>query len=1117
MKPKHVIMKNTYWYPAILAIFLLLITGANAFAQNNSGKIKITGTVYDEAKQPLAGASVREEKTSNGTITDLNGDFTIYVKKGSTLRISFLGLESKVMTANIAGKFDIMLKDNTKELSQVVVTGYGKTTKDRVTGSVGVLTAEDLKGSPTANIDQLLRGKLAGVNVQMVSGRPGESAKIRIRGTKTVTGNAEPLWVIDGVPLQRNIPKINSNQVATGDFNNIYANGIAGINPNEIESITVLKDASASAIYGSEAAGGVIVVTTKRGKPGNLQINYSAQMTFVTKPPRDANLMNSQEKLAWEQELWDEFGNTGNHPIIGIVGMIRSGTEQFKGMSRAEQDAYIEQLGKNSTDWFNELFRTSISQDHNISFSGGSEKATYYVSGGYNSNKGLVLKSSADRYTISAKVGLTINKRVSLDATTNLALQNSLGASLNVDPFTYAYFANPYEKPYNTDGSYCPDETYYALPRINGTYSAVKPRNGFNIFRELNETSSKTRNIIAEVNANLKIDIWKGLSFDGLAAYGYTGNMADNINGANTYAAFQDRQFEGNALSSERQYGSIFQSTAYNLSYTLRGKLNYVRTFNKIHTISMIAGSEISSQYAKNTFEKRYGYDEVTGNSSIPVYPSDQKVDYNKLVAYGTIVDGLSGQSITEDAKASFFFTGDYVLMNKYVLSFTTRTDGSNNFGSKEQFQPTGSLGLRWNIGEERFMEKLKPALSSLSIQLSGGYTGKINATAYPQVIMNYESSFRKSDISYYRMGKIANPPNPKLRWEKTFDMGASINAVFFNGRLASTFGFYRARSSDLVDQVKVPGTTGFNIQYYNTSVVLNQGVEISLSGEIIKSRDFSMNISTNLSYNLNKLVTYDSPFNGYYNKHEGYPLNSIFTGKYTGIDPKWGIYTFKLRDDTNKQEKDYKKSTNNYLFYIGTSNAPVTGGYTVDFKYKRLALSVGGTFSIGGKIKNNIDSPASYGSIMPANSGNVSTDREVVPTSRNDLYVNHLNVSRKVVNRWTESNPVTNGYPRLIDAYGSKIIIDGEYLEDYMVTINTITDGALIENLSYFKIGDIRLSYSFSEKQWMRKAHINSLGISASMDNTWIISNYSGIDPETPGAVYPQARTFTLGLNIGF
>ena len=279
-----------------------------------------------------------------------------------------------------------------------------------------------------ANLDILLQGKMAGVDVKAVSGRPGEAAKIRIRGTNTITGDADPLWVVDGVPLQNNLPDLSNRQVKAGDFSTIFSNGISGINPNDIESINVLKDASAAAIYGSRAAGGVIVVTTKRGKQGKLSINYSTNVSVVSSPPHNADLMNSREKLAWEQELWDEFSEPyfkakKRYPVIGIVGMIRSGYGKYKGMTKAQQDAEIERLGSHTTDWFQELFRNSVSHSHNLSLSGGSDKSTYYVSLGYSNNVGLVKKTDYSRYNLSSKLDIKANKRVKLGLSMDMAWQ----------------------------------------------------------------------------------------------------------------------------------------------------------------------------------------------------------------------------------------------------------------------------------------------------------------------------------------------------------------------------------------------------------------------------------------------------------------------------------------------------------------------------------------------------------------------------------------------------------------------------------------------------------------------------------------------------------------------
>ena len=742
----------------LLSCFCCMAIGVFAQKPQNDATILVKVSIVDSDKNPLPGATVKVTGKAQGVISNENGEVSLWVDKDAQIEFSYVGMKPLVMrvTKPISGY--ITLEDEMAELDQVVITGYQRTTKRRTTGSLATLTAKDLKGAPTANLDMLMQGKIAGVDIKAVSGRPGESAKIRIRGTNTITGNAEPLWVVDGVPLQKDIPSISTDRIRAGDFNDIFTNGIAGINPNDIESVTVLKDASAAAIYGSRAAGGVIVVTTKRGQEGKMRINYSTNVSVVTSPPGNADLMNSKEKLAWEQELWDEFSAEGfasgdRYPVIGIVGMIRSGYGKYAGMTKEQQDATIASLGEHTTDWFGELFQNSVSQSHYLSLSGGSQKNSYYISLGYSQNNGLVKKTDYDRYNVSAKIDMKPNKRVKLGFTADMAMQHANSPSLNVDPFKYAYFANPYEKVYNEDGTYAADNTYYSLSHANGSYDVKLPEDGFNIFREINETSNKTKNLSASLIANLSVNILDNLSFEGMASYGYVNNMSDNINGKETYAAWIDRPFEGSSLStSKRTYGSITQSSAYNTNYNLRGQFHYFNTFAEDHYISALVGSEIRGQYSKSIYEKRYGYDPVTGNSSMPVYPEGTKIEYANLLSYAAIIDDLSGQSIVEDAFASFYFSLDYVFKQRYILSLTGRTDGSNNFGSDEQFNPTGSLGLAWNIDQEEFMQSLKPVISSLSLRTAFGYTGNINKSVYPQLVMEYSNSFRKTNDDYFRM-----------------------------------------------------------------------------------------------------------------------------------------------------------------------------------------------------------------------------------------------------------------------------------------------------------------------------------------------------------------------------
>ena len=1101
----------------IFVIMLLLAAVLPVAAQN----MTVTGVVKDSDGIPLAGVSVLVVGTKTGTTTGFDGDFKISVAKGKTLRFSFIGFETLDVKADKA-KIDLTMNPEALTMETVVVTGYSSVELRKSTGAVAVVGADKLKDNPFKSVDQLLQGQLAGVDVKITSGRPGAASKVRIRGTNTITGNAEPLWVIDGVPLQKNVPTMNSSQIKSGDFDNIFATGIGSLNPNDIESITVLKDASAAAIYGSQAANGVIVVTTKQGQAGKAQVSYSGSVSVQTRPSRSPNLMNSSEKLAWEQELWNEFaaagykatqeGTSTHYPVVGIVGQIRSGYGRFKGWSKEQQDAYIAELGSQSTDWFDVLFRNTVSTSHYLSVSGGSDKLTYYVSGGYGWNNGVVVKTSSQSANFTAKIDTRPAKWIRFGVKTDFSYQKALAPSNNVNMFKYAYFANPYEMLYNEDGSYRPDETYFSLRQTNGNDSEPMPDNGFNIMREINETSSEATSSMFSILGNTTINICKGLNFTGLASFSYNGDMSENVNGKDTYAAFLDRPFETNYWS-KRTYGSITQMSSYNMSYILRGQLNYSKTFAEWHNINANAGAEIRSSYAKNLMAKRYGYDSVTGSHSTPIYPSNGTTDieYDKLNSFAKILDGTTGQNISEDAFASFYGAATYNYRSRYIVSGTVRSDGSNNFGSDEQFNIDWSVSGAWNIDQESWMMPISNVLSTLALRGGFGYTGGVNKSVYPVLIMNYSTLFRTAEDDFYRMGYISGAPNPNLRWEKNRTISAQLDFGFFHDRISGQVAWYNNKNLDQVTKVRVPYSTGFGSQSYNTSEQLNTGIELSMQATILKINGFNWKIAANAAYNYNELTKYEAPVKSLTaDMYVGYPLGKIFTGKTTGINSETGLYDFVLRPDvTISTVEDYRKYQN-YLFYIGTSNAPWTGGFSTTLSYKNISLNLVGNFSIGGKVVNDIVSEASYTEIAKNSS-------EPIQTSRNDLYVNHLNVVRDVTYRWTEANPITDGYPRLIDAYGPRLTDSaGNLLDKTRIYSDTISDCVLLENVSYLKFSSISLTYSFPER-WLRPMKIGGLSASFLMNNLFTITNYSGIDPETPGAVYPQSRSFTFSLSLSF
>ena len=740
--------------------------------------------------------------------------------------------------------------------------------------------------------------------------------------------------------------------------------------------------------------------------------------------------------------------------------------------------------------------------------SGGTDIATYYVSFGYSKDNGILRKTSYDRYSLSTKVKLNPHERVSIDLGVDFSQQKSDGSSLNVNPFQYAYFANPYEKPYNEDGSYRPDYTYYNLNQINGGREAILPANGYNIMREINETSSVADDYAANLMLSLNYIISSKFRFSGLLSYSFINNKSDNINGIDTYAAFKDKPSELDDWNSRRTYGSITQSSANNTNYSARGQLNYSDIFNSIHRLQVLAGAEIRGSKAKSIYEKRYGYDPVTGNSSTPApEKTDDQVDYNKLVDMANLIDGLAGQSIEETRFASFYASVDYSLYDKYIASLSFRTDGSNNFGSDEQFNPTWSLGLAWHVGDEHFMEKLHPVLSRLKLSVAMGYTGNVNKTEKPELIMYYSTSYRKTDVENLRIGEVRKAPNPHLRWEKTRDMKVALDFGLFNNRINGLVEAYYRLSKDLVTSVDVPYVTGFRGQGYNTSQIENKGIEATLQALVFRYRDFKFNASVNVAWNSNILKRYTSPISYSANNFVGYPLGSIFAGKSMGINPETGLYKYKLRPDADILKPTDLSDVNNYIYYKGTSTAPVTGGFNFSFSWKTLSLSVGGAYSLGGKVVDEITSPVSYNTISVTG----MSSGEKIPTSENDLYVNHLNVRKDVTNRWTEDNRTGTKYPRIIDTYGERLYYDQIYS-----TSSTITRATMLENVSFLRVKNMSLSYSLP-LDVVSKMGISSLSFSFILTNLFTITNYSGLDPETPGATYPLARSCSFGLSLGF
>ena len=1094
----------------LISLLLALLFGATAGAQT-----LFSGRVVDSDGLGVIGAGVVcSGRPDRGTVCDEDGSFRLEVPKGiSKVEISALGMQSVVYDLENSAVKDalIVLEYESTMLDQVVVTGYAQTTVKRITGSVGILNSDSFKDKPLASVSSLMQGEVAGVQVQAVSGQPGTQSRIRIRGTNNLSGSSNPLWVVDGVPLQNESPNLSSEEMAAGAFDNIFISGIGGINPNDIESITILKDAAAAAIYGSRAANGVIVVTTKRGSEGRLKLSYSNNFTWSFRPQRNLDLMDSGEKIAWEQELWDEFAadryaaaqsdNTVIYPVVGIVGQVRAGCGQFAGWDKARQDAYLQELASSTTDWYGELFRNAFSHNHHLSLSGGSDKAAYYISLGYNDDNGMLINNRYQRYNVNSSLTLTPARWIKLDIGNDFSRQSSKSPDSYVDAFKYAYFANPYEKVRNEDGSWAADNTYFSLGYYNGRgVEEVMPLDGFNILKELELNSTTTVNISNTLRAQADIRILEVLKFVGLLSWSYSDNSTDKIVDASTYTAFRDR-LGYDDKSQTKLYGSITQNRGKRSSYVARGHFAWNQSFGR-HTLNVIAGAELRGSDSNTVYSKRYNYNPITGTSSMPSIsgPTDEWVKE---------VERLSGEYFTRSRYASFYASADYFLGKTIVLNASVRTDGSSNFGSERQFNPTWSAGAAWHLGEEKWMQRQR-VLSHATLRAAYGFTGDVNTSAPHYLVMQYAlQEYRYVNGKSYMMGSIPTAPNPDLGWEKTRDAKLGIDLGFLKDRLCLQAETYYRLSTDVVTSSRVASTSGYTYVYYNSADLMNSGVEFTLNGKIVRSRDWNVGASLNFAYNYNKVLSYKPASSTITAKDryvEGYPVGAIISGRYEGIDPVSGLYNFRLRPDAEVLTPSDLNDPDNYRWYLGTTIAPFTGGFNINASWKLLRLSVSGVYSFGNKVYEMIDSPASY---LNARHDGVST--ESVQSQYSDLYSNHLNVRRDRTSRWTESNSSGTLYPRIYDCYGTRYNFAQTNPMDW-----NIVNAIYLKDVSYLRIKSIVLSCELPQA-WLEKIRMEKICFNLSLNNMITISSYDGMDPEVPGATYPTTRSVSLGVSLGF
>ena len=1103
---------------------LLTVLFFALFVAAQSSTDDIRGTVLDENGDPLIGASLKLKKTGQGTVTDVDGHFTLSASaRGDMVTISYIGYESLQMTVDkLAQQKTIRLHpDRKQQIEEVVVTGMQKMDKRLFTGATTKLKAEDTKIDGLSDISRSLEGRAAGVSVQNVSGTFGTAPKIRVRGATSIYGNSKPLWVIDGVILE-DVTDVKADDLSSGDAETLISSAVAGLNADDIESFDILKDGSATSIYGARAMAGVIVVTTKKGKAGKTRVGYTGEFTLRMRPRySEYNIMNSQEQMDVYQEMlgkgWFNFADTYRAANSGVFGKMYQLTNAYDATSgsfslqnsEGARNAYLRQAEYRNTDWFQELFSNSVQQNHSVSVSGGTENISFYGSLSAMYDPGQYRQNKVERYTANMNTSIKMSKHLTLNLISNgyYRKQREPGTlSRTVDvvdgEVKRDFDINPFSFALNSSRTMDADEYY------TRNYAP------FNIKNELDNNYIELNEISMKFQGELK---WKPLRTLELGALGsiiYLTStrehlIKDGSNQAEAYRAMGDAVVRQNnpwlyhnpddpyALPvSVLPEGGIYQKKDNKMVSTdFRFTASWNDVFNDSHIVNLFAGAEVSSiNRQMNSFD---GIGMQYDKGEMPFYTYEffkktveENADYYELEK-------------TRGRSAAFFANATYSYQGKYTVNGTFRYEGNNRLGPSRQARwlPTWNISAAWNAHEEKFFEALKPALSHLSLKASYSLTADVgplwvsNATI---VMMNYKPYRPFTNIKETGM-TIKDIANEELTYEKKHELNLGLSAGFLNNRINVEFDWFRRDNYDLIGPIYVSGVGGTIKKMANVADMKSGGVELSISTKNIVKKDFSWETSlifTHVTTEVTELKA-DADIsdmvqnNGF--TQVGYPHRALFSFRFNGLDEN-GLPLITNQDGNivNRGKTiNFQSQVLDNLVYEGPTEPTTYGSLGNIFKYKGFRLNLYVTYSFGNVVRLYPSFKASY----------------------SDLYA----MPKEFQNRWmVPGDELKTSIP--------VILTKRQYEEDPNMSIlynayNYSTDR--IAKGDFIRMKEVSLSYDFP-KVWLKPLRISDLSLKIQATNLFLIysdKKLNGADPEfvnSGGVATPIPKQYTMTLRLG-
>ena len=1104
---------------AIFLVFFLFLIPSHVDAQT----IPVRGTVKSTSGELLIGSTVRVKGTQNGTVTNANGEFEFQgVEAGVSLVVTMIGYVQKEVPATRI--VNIILAEDAVGLQDVVVTGFQQIDKGKFTGSAVTLKAEDVRIDGLPDVSRMLEGRAAGVSIQNVSGTFGAAPKIRIRGATSLNGDNKPLWVVDGVVLE-DIVNISNDQLSSGDPTTLLGSAVAGLNPNDIETFDILKDAAAAALYGARAMNGVIVITTKKGKSGSLSVSYSGNFSTQLKPSyKNFNIMNSAEQMGAYVELQDKGylrSSILDRPDYGVFGKYYSlwpgNDEGTFGVPNTEEAkrSFLMRYARANTDWFDVLFKNNFLQEHSLSVSFGTDKSQSYFSTSFLSDNGWTVADKVNRYTLNFRNNYKFSEKVQVGFSTlsSLRRQNAPGSlsrqsnpvdgtygrDFDINPFSYALNTSRALTAFDENG----DREYF---RRN-----FAP---FNILTELENNKIQLNVADIRLQGDLTYKITPEIQYDFMGALRYiktgrehtiheTANMANAYRAAETSEIARLNKFlyrdpddpDAQPIVVLPRGGFYNRAEDEMVFYNVRNNLRYNKVFHDRHAFNALLGQEIKFTNRQNFNNTGYGYQYDQGGVSF--------VDYRILKQ--TIESNFPYYEMgrTFDRFAAFYGSLGYTLDDKYNFTAYARYDGSNRFGKSNigRWLPTWTVAGSWNLDREEFIKNLS-WISYAKIRGSYGLTASTGPASNSAVLLQSIITNRPFSDEKESGIDLASLANMELTWEKLYSGNLGLDLGLFANRLSLTADVYLRNSFDLIDRFRTSGIGGQTFKIANYADMQSKGIDLSVDAVIHKSENVTWRTRLTAGYSHTNITNVDNLPNIFdMVKSEGanvqgHPVRSLFSVDFQGLNARNGVPMF-INENGELSSDIYLQDQNiQYLKYEGPVDPPLTGGINNAVNYKNFSLNVLLTGQAGNKIR-----------LRPLYNGNSNgrfafSDLDAYPLEFNDRWEligdEKLTTIPSIPNLTTNTLELAGIYPYTAYNYSSERVAKGDFV----------------------RLKSVSLAYNIPAVVAKRLGMTNA-SFQVSAINLWLIyadKKLKGQDPEffnTGGVAQPIQKQFTASLKF--